>query len=150
MNERNDNNLEPQQRTAQDAVRSLPRVQADAGFRSRLKDEFVSGDIARQVEVVEIPRRRPAVRWLAAGVALAAVLALALIGMNRLPGPQLLASHGQGSVVIDGEPHYRKFADSSQILIVVAGGTAGKFSGVLGGWLSGAKGSQIVSYPVRF
>jgi peroxiredoxin len=53
-------------------------------------------------------------------------------------------------IVIDGEPHYRKFAYPSQILIVVAGGTAGKFSGVLGGWLSGPKGSQVVTYPVRW
>lgn len=53
-------------------------------------------------------------------------------------------------IVIDGQPHYRKFTDPSQILIVVAGGTAGKFSGVLGGWLSGPKGSQIVTYPVRW
>lgn len=53
-------------------------------------------------------------------------------------------------IEIDGEPHYRKFADPSQILIVVAGGTAGKFSGVLGGWLSGPRGSQMVTYPVRW
>jgi peroxiredoxin len=53
-------------------------------------------------------------------------------------------------VAIDGEPHYRKFTDPSQILLVVAGGTAGKFSGVLGGWLSGPQGSQIVTYPVRW
>jgi peroxiredoxin len=52
-------------------------------------------------------------------------------------------------IEIDGEPHYRKFADPSQIVMVVAGGTAGKFSGVLGGWLSGPMGSQIVTYPVR-
>lgn len=53
-------------------------------------------------------------------------------------------------IEIDGEPHKRKFADPSQILMVVAGGTAGKFSGVLGGWLSGPRGSQIVTYPVRW
>jgi hypothetical protein len=53
-------------------------------------------------------------------------------------------------IVIDGQPHYRKFSDPSQIVIVVAGGTAGKFSGVLGGWLSGPRGSQIVTYPVRW
>ena len=51
-------------------------------------------------------------------------------------------------VLIDGEPHYRKFADPSQIRIVVAGGTAGKFSAVLGGWLAGPKGSQSVTYPI--
>jgi hypothetical protein len=49
---------------------------------------------------------------------------------------------------IDGEPHYRKFSDPSQIRIVVAGGTAGKFSAVLGGWLAGPRGSQMVTYPV--
>ena len=53
-------------------------------------------------------------------------------------------------ILIDGVPHYRKFADPSQILIVVAGGTAGKFSGVLGGWLSGPRGSQTVTHPVRW
>ena len=53
-------------------------------------------------------------------------------------------------VLIDGEPHYRKFADPSQIRIIVAGGTAGKFSAVMGGWLAGAEGSQIVTYPVKW
>jgi len=51
-------------------------------------------------------------------------------------------------VLIDGEPHYRKFDSPSQIRIVVAGGTAGKFSAVLGGWLAGARGSQSVTYPI--
>jgi peroxiredoxin len=51
-------------------------------------------------------------------------------------------------IVIDGEPHYRKFSDPSQIRIVVAGGTAGKFSAVLGGWLAGPRGSQSVTYPI--
>jgi len=53
-------------------------------------------------------------------------------------------------VLIDGEPHYRKFKDPSQIGIIVAGGTAGKFSAVMGGWLTGAEGSQIVTYPVKW
>ena len=53
-------------------------------------------------------------------------------------------------VLIDGEPHYRKFADPSQIRIIVAGGTAGKFSAVMGGWLAGSEGSQMVTYPVKW
>ena len=53
-------------------------------------------------------------------------------------------------ILIDGEPHYRKFNDPSQIRIIVTGGTAGKFSAVLGGWLAGAGGSQIVTYPVKW
>ena len=53
-------------------------------------------------------------------------------------------------ILIDGEPHYRKFKDPSQIRIIVAGGTAGKFSAVMGGWVAGAGGSQIVTYPVKW
>ncbi|MGD2047607.1 MAG: hypothetical protein PVH96_15465, partial [Gemmatimonadota bacterium] len=63
-------------------------------------------------------------------------------------GTQLRDSYEE--IDIDGEPHYRKFSDPSQIVIVVAGGTAGKFSGVIGGWLSGSRGSQMVTYPVRW
>ena len=60
------------------------------------------------------------------------------------------ARHLYEEILIDGEPHYRKFADPSQIRIIVAGGTAGKFSAVMGGWLTGAEGSQVVTYPVKW
>ncbi|MCI0485114.1 MAG: TlpA family protein disulfide reductase [Blastocatellia bacterium] len=50
--------------------------------------------------------------------------------------------------VIDGEPCYLKFQDASAIKIIVAGGTAGKFSAVLGSWAAGPRGSQMVTYPV--
>jgi peroxiredoxin len=50
--------------------------------------------------------------------------------------------------IIDGEPHYLKFASPEQIKIVVAGGTAGKFSAVISSWATGARGSQMVSYPI--
>jgi hypothetical protein len=60
------------------------------------------------------------------------------------------ARHLYEEILIDGEPHYRKFSIPSQIQIIVAGGTAGKFSAVLGGWLAGAGGSQTVTYPVKW
>jgi peroxiredoxin len=50
--------------------------------------------------------------------------------------------------VIDGEPCYRKFARPDQIKIVVAGGTAGKFSAVIGSWATGPRGSQSLTYPL--
>jgi peroxiredoxin len=50
--------------------------------------------------------------------------------------------------MIDDEPHYLKFAAPEQIKIVVAGGTAGKFSAVINSWATGARGSQMVSYPI--
>ncbi len=64
--------------------------------------------------------------------------------------------HGEGvalvgtyqTVTIDGEPCYRKFAKPESIKIVVAGGTAGKFSAVIGSWATGPRGSQMVTYPI--
>ena len=50
--------------------------------------------------------------------------------------------------VIDGEPCYLKFTDPSAIKLVIAGGTAGKFSAVIGSWAAGPRGSQMVTYPV--
>ncbi|HEY6392707.1 MAG TPA: TlpA disulfide reductase family protein [Bryobacteraceae bacterium] len=51
-------------------------------------------------------------------------------------------------IAIDGEPCYQKFRAPESIRIVVAGGTAGKFSAVLGSWSTGARGSQMVTYPI--
>lgn len=50
--------------------------------------------------------------------------------------------------MIDDEPCYLKFSDASAIKIVVAGGTAGKFSAVIGSWAAGPRGSQMVTYPL--
>jgi hypothetical protein len=50
--------------------------------------------------------------------------------------------------MIDGEPCYQKFRAPEAIQIVVAGGTAGKFSAVLGSWSTGPRGSQMVTYPI--
>ena len=51
-------------------------------------------------------------------------------------------------ITLDREPCYRKFARPEQIHIVVAGGTAGKFSAVVGSWSTGPRGSQSVTYPI--
>ena len=66
------------------------------------------------------------------------------------------ADEGEGSqfvphykeVLIDGERCYQKFRSPEAIKIVVAGGTAGKFSAVIGSWVTGPRGSQMVTYPV--
>jgi len=49
---------------------------------------------------------------------------------------------------IQGERCYQKFRNPEAISIVVTGGTAGKFSGVLGSWVTGPTGSQMVTYPI--
>ena len=59
------------------------------------------------------------------------------------------AQRGQYKEIrIDGEPCYQKFRAPEAIRIVVAGGTAGKFSAVLGSWSAGPRGSQMVTYPI--
>ncbi len=61
-------------------------------------------------------------------------------------GTQHVKVYKQG--VIDGERCYLKFADPSAIKLLVAGGTAGKFSAVIGSWAAGPRGSQMVTYPI--
>ena len=51
-------------------------------------------------------------------------------------------------IIVDGEPCYQKFRAPESIKIVVTGGTAGKFSAVLGSWSAGPRGSQMVTYPI--
>jgi hypothetical protein len=62
-------------------------------------------------------------------------------------GTQLRSSYEE--IRIAGEPCYRKFRVPESIKIVVAGGTAGKFSAVIGSWSTGPRGSQMVTYPVE-
>jgi hypothetical protein len=61
-------------------------------------------------------------------------------------GTQHVAAYAE--VTIDGERCYRKFASPESVHIVVAGGTAGKFSAVVASWSAGPRGSQMVTYPV--
>ncbi len=62
-------------------------------------------------------------------------------------GTQLVAQYRE--ITIQGEPCYQKFRAPESIQIFVAGGTAGKFSAVLGSWTTGPAGSQMVTYPIH-
>jgi len=61
-------------------------------------------------------------------------------------GTQLTKQYRE--ITIQGELCYQKFRSPESIFIVVAGGTAGKFSSVLGSWAAGPAGSQLVTYPI--
>ena len=61
-------------------------------------------------------------------------------------GAQLISQYRE--ITIDGEPCYQKFRSPDSITVVVAGGTAGKFSAVIGSWSTGDRGSQMVTYPI--
>ena len=64
------------------------------------------------------------------------------------PGEGCAARGTYRQITIDGEPCYQKFLAPESIKIIVAGGTAGKFSAMMQGWASGPRGSQMVTYPV--
>jgi hypothetical protein len=65
-----------------------------------------------------------------------------------LDGEGTQLRHTYKEITIDGEPCYQKFRSPEQIKIVVAGGTAGKFSAVIGSWSTGPRGSQMVTYAI--
>ena len=65
---------------------------------------------------------------------------------ERAEGTQLAANYKE--IMVRGEKCYQKFRSPDAISIFVAGGTAGKFSAVIGSWSTGPAGSQMVTYPV--
>jgi peroxiredoxin len=65
---------------------------------------------------------------------------------ERAEGTQLAANYKE--ITVRGEKCYQKFRSPEAISIFVAGGTAGKFSAVIGSWATGPAGSQMVTYPV--
>jgi peroxiredoxin len=65
---------------------------------------------------------------------------------ERAEGTQLAANYKE--ITIRGERCYQKFRSPESISIFVAGGTAGKFSAVIGSWSTGPAGSQMVTYPI--
>ncbi|HEX3091776.1 MAG TPA: TlpA disulfide reductase family protein [Candidatus Angelobacter sp.] len=65
---------------------------------------------------------------------------------ERAEGTQLAANYKE--ITIRGEKCYQKFRSPEAISILVAGGTAGKFSAVIGSWSTGPAGSQMVTYPI--
>ncbi|HKV93150.1 MAG TPA: TlpA disulfide reductase family protein [Candidatus Angelobacter sp.] len=65
---------------------------------------------------------------------------------ERAEGTKLTAHYKE--ITIRGEKCYQKFRSPEAISILVAGGTAGKFSAVIGSWATGPAGSQMVTYPI--
>jgi hypothetical protein len=65
---------------------------------------------------------------------------------ERAEGTQLTAHYKE--ITIRGEKCYQKFRSPEAISIFVTGGTAGKFSAVIGSWATGPTGSQMVTYPI--
>jgi peroxiredoxin len=68
---------------------------------------------------------------------------------NDADGEGAKQTHLYREITIGGELCYQKFRAPESIKILVAGGSAGKFSAVLGSWAAGPRGSQMVTYPCQ-
>lgn len=64
------------------------------------------------------------------------------------PGEGMQLTSIYREITIDGERCYQKFRSPETLHIIIAGGTAGKFSAVIGSWVTGEQGSQMVTYPI--
>lgn len=93
-----DDPISNDERRARDAVRGLSSPAPGPAFRTRLREQFVSGQFERPA-VVRLPWfRRPSV-W---GPALAAAAALVVTFMNQGPDWRVLATSGEGRVIVSG------------------------------------------------
>lgn len=113
MSERDNMDLTPEEQRLQDSVRGLGEVRADEAFRARLREQFMSGELAAQADapvaetkaepkVVDLPpRRRPRRRW-AALIAVAAALAVVFLFQGEVVW-KLQAVRGDGTVVINDQ-----------------------------------------------
>ena len=102
--------LTAEQKAAQDAVRVLSRPAPDAAFRTRLREEFASGALARRAATARPPVPFPRRPTFARSFAFAAAAAFAVafgVNLNRGPGWSLtrLRETGPGArVIVGGRP----------------------------------------------
>jgi len=103
---------EPRDRDPADAVRGLPPVAADPGFRDDLKAAFASGTIesardAKHERRAPIPfpwgRGRPVPTWQTTVAIAAIILAIVMAGVfNQGPAWRITGVRGTGTVRLDG------------------------------------------------
>jgi hypothetical protein len=67
-------------------------------------------------------------------------------GATEAEGSQFVSKYKE--IQINGERCYQKFRSPESIHILVTGGTAGKFSAVIGSRPAGPRGSEMVTYPI--
>jgi hypothetical protein len=103
MSDRDEFESTADEKRISDLIQSLPRAEADAGFRDRLKADFVAG---RLEQIPDTGPRRPGKRrgWLRVLIPVAAAIAVT-IGLVFNGGPTLELSDitGDGSVTVDGK-----------------------------------------------
>ena len=118
MSDREEQDLTPEQDRARDAVRSLPRVEADPGFRERLKADFVAGrlDGAPEQRGRQGAARRRIRAWRTLVPAAIALALVVVVILNGGPQPDVADVTGEGTVTVDG----RSFPTSERSAIAKA------------------------------
>ena len=97
--------LTPEQARARDALRALTEPDADAAFRARLKQDFVSGRIGARRDLVLAPARAwPAWLRLSAVPVAAAAAVVALVTFNAPPPWRMAEGTAGGVVEVNGTP----------------------------------------------
>lgn len=124
MSERENMDLTPEQQRIQASLRGLGEVRADDAFRARLREQFVSGELAADsgaaAEVVTLPRRRPRRAWaMAALPAIAAVLVIIFLGGRDVVW-QLEDVRGTGIMSVNG--HEVKADERSAVAGLIGSG----------------------------
>ncbi len=115
MNERPDDRLTEEEDRARRVLLDAPPPRADAAFRERLRDAFVSGAIEvsgtreargrarRKTSPIRLAPRSRAPVWIAASLAAAAALTIVIGTLNQGQKWMVTGVRGEGMVAVDGE-----------------------------------------------
>jgi hypothetical protein len=126
MSDGEQNHLGPDEERARQAVRSLPRAEADPGFRERLKADFVAGRLGAATEPPPAfpprRRRRRAGMWRVLVPSVLALAVIAVVILNGGPVPELAGVSGEGTVIV-GEITYAT-SDREAIAGAIRGGSS--------------------------
>ncbi len=103
MSDREEFEPTAEEKRVSDLVRSLPRAEADTGFRDRLKADFVAGRLGDTTEPSPQPARGRK-GWIRVLIpaALAIVMAFAIV-FNAGPKLELSDVTGDGTITVDGK-----------------------------------------------
>lgn len=102
MSDRDEFEPTTDEKRVSELIRSLPRAEADAGFRDRLRADFVAGRLEPTSGPIP-PRPVSRRRWGWGLIPLAAVVLVAMVVVfNGGPALQLSDVNGDGTVTVDG------------------------------------------------
>jgi hypothetical protein len=103
MSDREEFEPTAEEKRVSELIRSLPRSDADTGFRDRLKADFVAGRLGESTDPAPQPTRRGR-GWIRVLIPAAAAFVMAfIIVFNAGPKLELSDITGDGTVTVDGQ-----------------------------------------------